>query len=370
MSRVAIQPGADWHCETAAQATRRFILACESQGVTATTLIHPLPDSEGNPISLDVGFFGEPNASRLLVIVSGMHGVESLPGAAIQVGWIESGGAQLLPPDTAVLMVHQANPWGCAYRRRFNEDNIDLNRNFLDFSLPLPVNDNYPSIHDQLKPGTTLGDFGERSGDFLAELVAGEGIDSVIDLLMAGQHQFPYGFGFGGQETAWSHRSLAQLMAAYAPGRERVCYLEIHSGLGPYGYGQLISLQLGSTLERTRRWFGQWVFNPRADRQPGEAGYREVPGHSTGGFIGFFPEAEVTPVTLEMGTYPPGASLALLLEEHVLYRAGDNAPLGKLEAVRALMQEYHFPVDPDWRVANWCRGWQVIQQAIRGLAHD
>ena len=116
---------------------------------------------------------------------------------------------------------------------------------------------------------------------------------------------------------------------------------------GPYGYGQLISLQLGSTLERTRRWFGQWVFNPRADRQPGEAGYREVPGHSTGGFIGFFPEAEVTPVTLEMGTYPPGASLALLLEEHVLYRAGDNAPLGKLEAVRALMQEYHFPVDPD-----------------------
>ena len=314
--------------------------------------------------------FGDPGATRLLVVVSGMHGVESLPGAAIQVGWIESGGPGLLPEDTAVLMVHQANPWGCAFRRRFNEDNVDLNRNFLDFSEPLPGNDKYASVHDTLGPDSALGDFGERSGEFLGALVAQDGIEYVVDLLMAGQHQYPDGFGYGGQAPVWSNELLEQVMAYNAPGRERVCYLELHSGLGPYGYGQLISLQLGACLDRTRDWFGQWVFNPRADKRPGEAGYREVPGHSTDAFVRYFPAAEVTPVTLEMGTYPPAASLALLLEEHVLVQAGSRAPEEKLQRIRALLQEYHFPADPHWRVANWCRGWQVICQALAGLARD
>ena len=212
--------------------------------------------------------FGDPGATRLLVVVSGMHGVESLPGAAIQVGWIESGGPDLLPEDTAVLMVHQANPWGCAFRRRFNEDNVDLNRNFLDFSEPLPGNDKYASVHDTLGPDSALGDFGERSGEFLGALVAQDGIEYVVDLLMAGQHQYPDGFGYGGQAPVWSNELLEQVMADHAPGRERVCYLELHSGLGPYGYGQLISLQLGACLDRTRDWFGQWVSTPEPTNVP------------------------------------------------------------------------------------------------------
>jgi len=364
-----MQPEAGWHSETPAQSTRRFVAACESSGVDVASFTHPLPDRDGQPISADVAMFGQADATRLLVVVSGMHGVESLPGAAIQIGWIETGGPGDLPEDTAVLMVHQVNPWGCAFRRRFNEDNVDLNRNFLDFSEPLPRNDKYPSIHESLVPGGALGAYGERSGEFLGALVAQEGIEYVVDLLMAGQHQFSDGFGFGGQTPTWSNRLLEQIMTEHAPGRERVCYLEIHSGLGPYGYGQLISLQLDACLERTRDWFGQWVFNPRADKRPGEAGYREVPGHSTDAFARYFPDAEVTPVTLEMGTYPPAESLALLLEEHVLCLAGDDAPEERLEQVRGLLQEYHFPADPDWRCANWHRGWQVIGQAIAGLGN-
>ena len=35
-----------------------------------------------------------------------------------------------LPDDVAVLMIHLINPWGTAWMRRVNEDNIDLNRNY------------------------------------------------------------------------------------------------------------------------------------------------------------------------------------------------------------------------------------------------
>jgi hypothetical protein len=34
--------------------------------------------------------------------------------------------------------------------RRVNEDNIDLNRNFHDFSKPLPLSESYEALHDLL----------------------------------------------------------------------------------------------------------------------------------------------------------------------------------------------------------------------------
>jgi hypothetical protein len=365
-----LQPDPRWHSAGAAESTLCFREACANAGVDVVSVSHPLTDPDGRPLSTDTAWFGPADASRLLVVVSGIHGLEALPGSALQVGWIAALGTKSLPTDTALLLVHQINPWGCAFRRRCNEDNIDLNRNFLSFDQPLPVNTMYPGIHDSLQPGPELGEAGEYSGRFLGQLVSQHGIEYVIDLLMAGQHQFADGFGFGGQEASWSHRTLEALMTPFSAGRERVCYLELHSGLGPYGYGQVISLQPEPVLARTRRWFGQWVFNPMADRQPGEPGYREVTGHSTDAFFRYFPDAEVTPVTLEMGTYPPQQSLAALLQEHVLYRAGDAAPAGALAAVRETLQEYHFPADPHWRSANWTRGIQVIQQALEGLNDD
>ncbi len=365
-----LQADPRWHSAGAAESTLRFREACANAGVDVVSVPHPLTDPDGRPLSTDTAWFGPSDASRLLVVVSGIHGLEALPGSALQVGWIAALGAKSLPTDTALLLVHQINPWGCAFRRRCNEDNIDLNRNFLPFDQPPPVNTMYPGIHDALQPGPELGEAGEYSGRFLGQLVSQHGIEYVIDLLMAGQHQFADGFGFGGQEASWSHRTLEALMTPFSAGRERVCYLELHSGLGPYGYGQVISLQPEPVLARTRRWFGQWGFNPMADRQPGEPGYREVTGHSTDAFFRYFPDAEVTPVTLEMGTYPPQQSLAALLQEHVLYRAGDAAPSGDLAAVRETLQEYHFPADPHWRSANWTRGIQVIQQALEGLNDD
>ena len=36
---------------------------------------------------------------------------------------------------TAVVLIHMLNPWGAAWQRRHNEDNIDLNRSFVDGGL-------------------------------------------------------------------------------------------------------------------------------------------------------------------------------------------------------------------------------------------
>ena len=67
-------------------------------------------------------------------MVSGTHGVEGFCGSGAQIDWLRRGEAASLPVDVAALMVHAVNPYGFAWLRRVTEENIDLNRNWIDFT--------------------------------------------------------------------------------------------------------------------------------------------------------------------------------------------------------------------------------------------
>ncbi len=69
-----------------------------------------------------------------------------------------------LPASACALLVHALNPFGFAWLRRVNEDGVDLNRNFVDFSSALPSSTAYESLHDYLVPADWKGD-GRRAAD-------------------------------------------------------------------------------------------------------------------------------------------------------------------------------------------------------------
>jgi hypothetical protein len=361
------QPAREWQSDSYSQARDNFLKACAEAGAAVDSYINPRPGPAGEELATDVALFGTRGATRLVVMVSGVHGVEGFSGSATQVGWISQRRYEYLPDDTAVLMVHLINPWGAAYLRRYTEDNVDLCRNFLDFTRPLPVNEAYTTIRSQLVPGSQMGEHGEFAGRFLGQLVARRGLEYVVDLFMAGQYEDPDGFGYGGQQPTWANRTLREILVAHNDSAERVGIIEFHTGLGPWAYGQIITLQMGEDLDRVRDWFGPWVFNPSADRSPGEEGYRVVHGHTIEAYRGSFPDAQITAATLEFGTYPPDATLALLLQEHLLVRQPGGGRGVELTKVKERLLEYHHPADWEWRCAMWTRSLQVIRQAIHGL---
>ena len=95
----------------------------------------------GVDYTMDVAVFrGKgPSAENVLVHLSGTHGVEGFAGSALQhsllAGWnwttpSSSGGGGVDNRPT-VIFVHAVNPFGFAHGRRFNENNVDLNRNHL-----------------------------------------------------------------------------------------------------------------------------------------------------------------------------------------------------------------------------------------------
>ena len=239
----------------------------------------------------------------------------------------------------------------------------------MNFNAPLPVNEAYANEHSRLVLGDELGKGGENTLDYLLQRVAELGLPATVDLFMEGQYQYPDGFGYGGNTPTWSNQTLRDILTNEARGVAKVCFVEYHTGLGPWAYGTLVTMHTGSDLERVRRHFGPWTVSP-AEPKPGEEdAFYKVTGHTIACYQDSFPEAEVTAVTLEFGSYPSDETLALMLQEHLLLQSSDALETS-LEQVRERMREYHHPSEWEWRCAHWSRSQQVIRQAISVLATD
>lgn len=71
--------------------------------------------------------------------------------------------------NTGVLVVANVNPYGMKYHRRYNENNVDLNRNFiLDWeNFDLTVNKDYPQVESFLGPKNKWEIFFSMKQDFM-----------------------------------------------------------------------------------------------------------------------------------------------------------------------------------------------------------
>ncbi len=141
-------------------------------------------------------------------------------------------------PGIAVLMLHALNPYGFSHLRRVNEDNVDLNRNFVDFAAPLPVNPAYAEIHSLLLPATWPPS--TESEARLGAWVAQHGRQAYQAAVSSGQYAFPDGMFYGGSKPTWSNLTLRSVLREHAARRGRLGWIDFHTGLGPRGHGEKI----------------------------------------------------------------------------------------------------------------------------------
>src|SRR6266849_8694614 len=101
-------------------ARRRFREAVHSASGRLDSLDLDAKASKGEPLSIDIAWFGAKKPRRIFVHSSGLHGVEGFAGSAIQLQWLAEG-LPPLPEDGAIVLVHIVNPYGMAWLRRVNE---------------------------------------------------------------------------------------------------------------------------------------------------------------------------------------------------------------------------------------------------------
>ncbi|MDX6151645.1 DUF2817 domain-containing protein [Marinococcus sp. PL1-022] len=85
------------------------------------------------------------HSSTLIVVTTGVHGIEGYAGSALLQLFIDEYITQLNPNTTGIRLVHAVNPWGMKNRRRVSENNVDLNRNFIKdwSSVPASLNERF-----------------------------------------------------------------------------------------------------------------------------------------------------------------------------------------------------------------------------------
>ena len=97
--------------------------------------------------------------TNLIVLTTSVHGMEGYIGTTMLDVFFREIYPTLNSSDTGVLVVANVNPYGMKYFRRYNENNVDLNRNFiLDWdSFDLSSNKEYPKVDTFLGPTGKIG---------------------------------------------------------------------------------------------------------------------------------------------------------------------------------------------------------------------
>ena len=146
---------------------------------------------------------------------------------------------QLNADNTGILVVANVNPYGMKYFRRYNENNVDLNRNFiLDWeNFDLSTNKDYPKVDTFLGPTGKIGNaFWHEAGFYLSlgKTAITAGADTVSDALLGGQYEYPQGVYYGGNGDEASTVYLKDVFAkSLESGYENIVHIDIHSGYGP-----------------------------------------------------------------------------------------------------------------------------------------
>lgn len=346
------------------EARSRFLAAVNDAGGERECIVHPERGPGGSELATDVAWFGPREAERVLVLISGTHGVEGYCGSGAQADWLRRGELARVPHGTAVLMIHAINPFGFAWNRRVTEDNVDLNRNWVDFDRPLPRNLAYDELSDVVCPQRWDAETQQRSFAELLRWAQAHGMPALQQAVSGGQHAHPKGIFFGGTAPTWSRRTQTEIFRAYLGRAGRVGIIDYHTGLGPWGYGeQIVSVPRGSAaFERTVAWFGCAVTSPK----DGSSVSANVSGDGLGAATSLLPHAEVTAIALEIGTLDTLQVLLALRADAWLHAHGS---LGS-EQGRAIQQQIRdafYGDTDDWKGMIAGQSLLACRQALAGL---
>jgi len=175
---------------------------------------------------------------RILILSTGLHGVEGFVGAAMRGLFIQEFLERFDPNTTGILLVNNINPWGMKNKRRVNENNVDLNRNFMEDVGEFQENFNpsYQQFDAVLNPSRPLGPPWLETGSLLLQVLINLfrfGIKGLRGAVLLGQNCNPQGLYFSGREYQAEVSLMRELVQSAFQRYPAVTLIDMHTGYGP-----------------------------------------------------------------------------------------------------------------------------------------
>lgn len=293
-------------------------------------------------------------AQNLLILSSGLHGIEGYVGSAIQRWFVETH-LKNNPISYDVLLIHSLNPWGMQNKRRVNEHNIDLNRNFMTDESGYKVeNQSYMSIDSFLNPQSSvdLHIFSKVSFFYDSiKLILQNSIDTLRKSILIGQYQQPRGLFYGGTQAASLKGKIDELIKKQLSNYQKTIWVDLHTGYGENGKLHFLSndsksengLRLTSSFPNTKIDFGE------------EKKFYKTSGDLTG-YVASKSQNQntITSVVFEYGTLDSQSTLGSIesLRRMVLENQGYQNKFANEESraqTTQLFKDMFCPESPEWQ---------------------
>jgi hypothetical protein len=341
-------------------ARRKFRAAALSLGLHHTAYPINQVSPTGEQLTIDVACSNTLTSNRTVVISSGLHGVEGFLGSAIQLGCLDRLRHVSSLSGIKLVFIHALNPYGFAWLRRWNEDSIDLNRNFLLSGEVFEGSPrDYPQFNSFLNPTSPPSRFEAYTLKALW-LIFRYGMTSLRNTLPVGQYDFPKGLFFGGHASSKTQEILSQYLPAWIGNSSDVIHIDFHTGLGRSGTYKLL-LAPTTTPEsyaRLSHRFGS--LNLEYFSSAGMA--YPIRGGLAAWSQALLPQCRYDLLTAEFGTYPSIQVLKALRAENRSYWWGEESQRYGWTTNQLL--EMFAPKSQRWRQQCFAQGLSIFRQAL------
>ena len=348
-------------------ARRQFAAAIRRHGVECASFPIAPRGPNAEELATDVARVGPADAERVVVLSSALHGVEGFFGSAVQLAVLDAFARReiVLPDRVAIVLIHALNPWGFAWLRRTDAENIDPNRNFL---LPGEAFDGCSEDYRRLDRLLNSTHDARRFGTFTARAtwqLIRHGMATIKQAVAAGQYEYPKGLFFGGKSPGAAQQMLAEQLHGWIGPARRVLHLDFHTGLGPWATYRLLSDHQPTDEVQC------WLEGSFGAETLGGTDARDVAYEARGGLGSWcrdrFPDIRYIELCAEFGTYPPLRVLrALRAENHAHHWS--HAPVGREHWTKRRLVEVFCPASEGWRHKCVSQAVDLARQSIAALA--
>jgi hypothetical protein len=345
-----------------ATARANFLAACKAADLGTTARVHPGAKArDGKALFLDTAIVGEREAQNALLMISATHGVEGYFGSGVQTGLLRQGLSA--PKNSKIVLLHALNPYGFAWDRRVNEDNADINRNFVDHRKP-PVNRAYASLAEFIAPKNLSRETMTAANAKLRAYSDKHGAFALQEAVTKGQYKYSDGLYYGGAKESWSQMMLRDVLHEELRDVEKLIVIDFHTGLGAHGHGEMISEDMpnSAAYRRAKKMWGERVRSSEA----GESVSAPLTGTVDKAVAKWLPKADVIFAALEMGTLPIREVFNALRRDNFLHMFAK----GKHKDARAIGRDIRaafYPDTPQWKRMAWKAANEVVNAALKAL---
>ncbi len=348
-----------------AAARAKFLAAADAVDLDVQSHPHPMLGRDAELLAMDVVRDGAADAAKLLIISSACHGVEGFCGSGVQTTLLADPLWRLAArhAGVAVLYIHALNPYGFSWWRRVTHENVDLNRNFHDFSQPLPLNKGYEELAAVIVPPTWPPS--DEANAVVQRFISERGLPALQAAISGGQHSHPEGLFYGGRNPTWSQVTLRHVLQAHGTRCSKLGWIDLHTGLGPSGVGERIFAcrDDANALARAKAWWGDKI----TSIYDGSSSSAPLTGLMWLSAYQECPQAEYTGMALEYGTVPLMDTLNALRADQWL-ESHPDAPATKRTQIKQQVRDAFYTDTDVWKQQVALQAQDAAHAALRGLA--